>query len=1315
MNSMSSKNIRIYENEIINTASSVLNLKENSPENKNEPQEINENEFYEKLKKIKYDKIFEDKFIEDFLIFETKLNEKNLDIEKLIKNKEDNKDNKENKIEEKFNLIKIYIDLKEFFNKIRIYNLLSENFEDFLTNINNYKKKEKIFEIFDKLCYIIEMNLFGKRRKIFSYIFLQNIDPKILKFLNRFLMIRIFFVIKKKDKKINRFSIINDMNIISKEILNNIIIKMINIYRNHIKKEELSSMLKNQKNEEEVKKIEKEFILNELKYFDVLLDYIYFENIFSIVSGKDRINNDKSIFAKYTFYYGGLLGLNNDNYSYINEYKWPKNDDNNYKEWNKYIKEEYENEGLNNLYYFLGNMTYINIGEISFESEKEFYETLFFFLQKIIQLNKDNNEEEMQVNNERRNAILLINAIIKVILSDENIFQNSLSQEKEAENIYKLIILNIKNILIHYYINMNKKEKDNNNEIDIFESKYINSLIILLESFGEYNNQYLLNYIFEKDKNNNKSVFDVLIDIYEYILIDLNDDQNYTFSKKNKLIILNSISNFLIEFIELSNVNENNEKEDKAINIENSNIKTKVNEIIEIKMRNLKTKYYINSIKDKEALIYDIFIIKNHLQILIHLIKNLKCYNFNRNDNLNYLLQKLQIENQRGKYTLILLETLNFMNRCFKGFINLRKIELKYEKDSIDKIKYKIDFKDKINIKDDILDLKDDVIKLLNLYKNMKLNELICLEQNEENISKNYDIYNELLILIFLNYEKIFYLVNSDLFDLKKYKYLININDNNLYIEYSKNALDYFFDNSKHRLIILFSFLQKIHDIIEIKQGNKIINIINRLKPEYLDISKNSMNYFLSLVDYSSPETQLETIYNYIECIIYDINRIKWRKHENCFLKFIFYFQRNLNFIYKLGISNYRFWEVANFLLFCSVNIFLLIKYSKSRNENEFEYNEIDNNKNFYITDYWPYFHIFILLAFLIYWLLARAKLEYFFAMTKYINEYFPVNEKLLMSEKIKLLNKDKDDFYINNFFPQQYDKNLKSYFHKSTCFSSIKKKLKYYYVNYVKVFAYSLKMVHPFILSIICLCLSFWSQIFFILPIFLFFNLSETLSTILLLFYDNSTTLLLIAIFFILILYIFSWIGFFFLPKLFKYEAVDKNNEIINYDYSEENICSSTFPCMLYFLNFGFRDSFMEQNLISYKNELGYYLLQFFFNLFLYIFIHLIFDNIFLVTISNAFDDMKKNMDKIDDKKENVCFICNKKRNDCIKEYKNFEEHIENHDLWKYIRYICCIILKKRNQYTNEEYYVWELIKDKKFDWFPRIKEDKEDEEEED
>ena len=62
-----------------------------------------------------------------------------------------------------------------------------------------------------------------------------------------------------------------------------------------------------------------------------------------------------------------------------------------------------------------------------------------------------------------------------------------------------------------------------------------------------------------------------------------------------------------------------------------------------------------------------------------------------------------------------------------------------------------------------------------------------------------------------------------------------------------------------------------------------------------------------------------------------------------------------------------------------------------------------------------------------------------------------------------------------------------------------------------------------------------------------------------------------------------------------------------------------------------------------------------------------------------------------------------------------DFEEHIEKHYIWKYIRYIWSIILKKRNQYTGGEYFVWKQIRDKKIDWFPEAKDDEiEDEEEE-
>ena len=69
-----------------------------------------------------------------------------------------------------------------------------------------------------------------------------------------------------------------------------------------------------------------------------------------------------------------------------------------------------------------------------------------------------------------------------------------------------------------------------------------------------------------------------------------------------------------------------------------------------------------------------------------------------------------------------------------------------------------------------------------------------------------------------------------------------------------------YFGYGKQRLILLFTFLQKIHDIIEIKLGEESFEQLNLINPEYLTFSKNSKNYFYSLIDYSSPETKLMSI-----------------------------------------------------------------------------------------------------------------------------------------------------------------------------------------------------------------------------------------------------------------------------------------------------------------------------------------------------------------------------------------------------------------------------------------------------------------------
>ena len=1382
---MSTKDLNNQNLHTINSVDPILNLN-NNPKRDSENEEQTEEKKYQKicskLKDMKYENMFEEKFIEDFMrkdlelferinkekknneqkeskkendIFyhekrnniidldntdqkETKYKEDSKDIGKLIqKDNEQGDINKKFKkpeiieINNKFNIIKIYIDLRNLYQENINGNLFNENFTKFVNNIIEYRDRDSLIRKFDILCQRIKGNLFGKKGNFFSNKFFQNIDPIILRFLNRFYMVRLFIAMKNKETKLNKISIINIKNNLSKEIFYNIIIKMINIYKIFINQKNESEPIlissinkgtytRNKAKIKDEKSLLQIFIGNELEYFNILRDYIYFLKTF-IYDEKQLQNDDDNIYNKYMYYYDSLSVFKNNNYSYINEYKWGKIYDEENKKWNKYVKEEYEDEGLEMLFNLLERMDNEKEKGIFTESKTEFYEMIFILLGKKIEqkeINKEKSEEEKKAENKEN--IKLINLIIKIILSDEeNIFKNYLKYEEDnKKGIFKPIIDIIRENLIKII-----ERKNNDENWHALEQEYLNSLILLLQSFGEYKNKHLLEYIFEKNKKAQKSVFDILIDAYEKIIIDLNDKKEYDDVKKNKLIIFHSITNCIIEYIDLYNYkdkkNHNKLEALKTINDiknEGKKIDTKIieenknqlNQIIDLKMKNIKMKIFRIINKDRNDLIYDIFILENHLQIISSMIKNIKINDLNNESELNYLIKKFQIDNTILKPKILLKESLNMMNKCFKYFLELQKIILNYEKDSmnITEIEYDIKY-DEENIEDigaeTINNIKEDVKNLYYRYKTNNLNVFLTLGESGENELVKYQIKKELLVLIFLNYKKIFYLIYSEAFASKEFKYLLYINDNDNNIKSVRNLIDFYFAHSKHRLIVLLSFLQKIHDVVEIKIDNQLFYQLNILKPEYLNISNNSKDYFSDLIDYSLPEAKLMTIYNNIECITYDIKRKKWQQVEDMPLKHIFYPQRNWEIVDKFAINTYKFWEIINLILFICINIYLIIKYKKSRREDELIFNEIDNRQSFLVTKLWPVFHIVFLLFFLLYWIFNRAKLEYFFAMTKYINKYFTEDQKLSMGEKAKLLKKDKSDFYINNFFPEADEVETKSFFKEINIFGKLYNKVSYFYVNYFKVYLYTIKMVYPFILSIICLCLTYWSQIFYIFPVFLFFNLSETLLTIFLLFIEQASTLLLIAIFFIVILYIFSWLGFFFLPKLFIYEAVDRNNELVNLDYTEENICSSTVPCMLYFLNFGFRDSLMEQNLISFKNETGYYFRQFFFNLFLYVFIHLIFDNIFLVTISNAFDDMKKSMIKNDDKKENVCFICNMKRSDCIKDYKDFKKHLEKHNMWKYIRYICKILLKKRYQYTDEEYYVWKQIRDKKLEWFPR------------
>ena len=152
------------------------------------------------------------------------------------------------------------------------------------------------------------------------------------------------------------------------------------------------------------------------------------------------------------------------------------------------------------------------------------------------------------------------------------------------------------------------------------------------------------------------------------------------------------------------------------------------------------------------------------------------------------------------------------------------------------------------------------MLKLLNVYKKYDLDIAINKKQcnnDEKNIKK------ELLVLIFLNYHILFYLINCNLVNLHQFEYILYINNNYNNMKKAQLLIDKIFLHKKKRLIVLFSFLQKINDFLEIKIDDNTLNLINLIKPEYLFISKNTKKYFQSLIDYSSPDTKLMTIYNY--------------------------------------------------------------------------------------------------------------------------------------------------------------------------------------------------------------------------------------------------------------------------------------------------------------------------------------------------------------------------------------------------------------------------------------------------------------------
>jgi len=576
---------------------------------------------------------------------------------------------------------------------------------------------------------------------------------------------------------------------------------------------------------------------------------------------------------------------------------------------------------------------------------------------------------------------------------------------------------------------------------------------------------------------------------------------------------------------------------------------------------------------------------------------------------------------------------------------------------------------------------RDEDLRNINLYfrKFLSLNKEINKEKLFESYKDN-KFKNKLILftLILLYYKIIFYLRAIPDYEIYG-QCFFDIHNNNSTVE-KYIQLHFNDDKSMSLLLPLFTFLQEIRDIIEIQINKEKIYLINILIPEIFNLKKYSKNFLNSIFDYSNRENKFLNIYNYIECLIYDI---KTKKN---------YFYENL--------LNWKI-EFINYFIVLVENISLIIFYSKSTKGSIEKYNEIAKVQNSIIFSILIIIHCLFLLFIIILWCIFRRKIDYFNSLTKYFNSNSEIYDKLNLEKKIKLI-KNNSDF--DEFFPIESDiKYKKINYFKKNCIEEFIEKIILCLKNIKRFekYLYSLRNIFPFIFTLICLIGYLLKiQIFLVFPLILMFNSSETLYAIIIIIYHQFKTLFLLLVYMFVILYIFSLLGFFYLPNMFKYESVNNNNDLI---YTEENICSSAISCILYFFNFGITsEGYINMNLISFKNNTGYYIAQFFFTIILYLIIHMIFFNVILASITNSFDKMRELINEKENNIKNVCFICQKKRNDCINESEDFNYHLFKHNKWKYIIFMCSILLKDKEELSQEETIIYEQIIKGKIDWFP-------------
>uniref|UniRef100_A0A668ACB7 Inositol 1,4,5-trisphosphate receptor n=1 Tax=Myripristis murdjan TaxID=586833 RepID=A0A668ACB7_9TELE len=273
------------------------------------------------------------------------------------------------------------------------------------------------------------------------------------------------------------------------------------------------------------------------------------------------------------------------------------------------------------------------------------------------------------------------------------------------------------------------------------------------------------------------------------------------------------------------------------------------------------------------------------------------------------------------------------------------------------------------------------------------------------------------------------------------------------------------------------------------------------------------------------------------------------------------------------------------------------------------------------------------------------------------------------------------------------------------------------------KAMVMDFEFLYHLLYLIICSLGVFVHVFFYSLLLFDLVYREETLLNVIKSVTRNGRSIVLTAVLALILVYLFSIVGYIFFKDDFILE-VDRipNTTLMCREGKEENCstealqegirdmertCDSLLMCIVTVLSHGLRSGGGVGDVLRKPSkEEPLFAARVIYDLLFFFMVIIIVLNLIFGVIIDTFADLRSEKQKKEEVLKTTCFICGLERDKFDNKTVTFEEHIkEEHNMWHYLFFIVLVKVKDSTEYTGPESYVAEMIKEHNLDWFPRMR----------